>query len=103
MGCRLRVAKRTMVVLQRDGKGIAESTKAVGNLPREMLSHPRNSAEFRKAEAPFEAGIFLAQEVVVKIDVMRHEDAVPHEFTKFSCNLSEDRSAAYHVIGNSRQ
>src|SRR5215208_1272459 len=68
-----------------------------------MPSHPRNSAEFRKAEALFEARIFLAQEAVVKIDVMRDENTLAHKFKEVSCNFSEDWSTAHHVIGNSRQ
>ena|SRR5215213_632367 len=103
MGCRLRVTKSTMVVFQRDGVGIAESAKAIGILPRKMPSHSRNSAEFRKTEAPFEAGIFLAQEAIVKIDIMRDENTLAHKFKEVPCNFSEDWSTAHHVVSNSRQ
>ena len=91
------------MVFERDGVNLAEVAEAVGTMARIVPSHSRARTEFWEVEAPFEPGIFLRQEAVVEVDVMREEDAVAHEVQEAARHLGEERSIPHHVIRDARQ
>ena len=75
----LRIAQSAMVLLEINLIKTTEIAKAVGAVSGIVAPHAGTGAEFRIPNTTVEALIFLSDEAIVKINVVRDEDAVFQE------------------------
>lgn len=61
-------------------------------------AHPGHGAKLRKSEASFEPFVLVADEAVIKIDIMSDEYSVVHEPVEAVGDFGEDRRVAHHRV-----
>src|SRR5437667_3014367 len=68
-----------------------------------MAAHACTCAEFGETEAPLEPLIFLRDETVIEVHVVRDKDAVSHELHEAVRYFRKHRRIAHHRIGDTGQ
>src|SRR5436190_9538152 len=68
-----------------------------------MAAHACTCAELGETEAPLEPPIFLRDEAVIEVHVVRDKDAVPYELHEAVGYFGKHRRIAHHRVGDAGQ
>ena len=93
---RFRIAKRTMVLLERDIVSAAQRRKAVGPVSRVETPHRRTSTQLRITERPADPAKFGGNESVVELNIVGDEYGILHERFQFLGYVTKIRRVLDH-------